>query len=130
MALYGVAPSWGIVWLPLLIVLTVVATLGLGVTLAALTVFYRDFKHIVPFLTMILMYTSPVAYPINIGSPVWRTILALNPMFGIVGAYRSAILGLDWDLLSLAISATTAVGSLIFALFYFRRTERAFADYA
>lgn len=130
MAIYGVAPSWGIVWLPLLIVLTIIATLGLGVTLAALTVFYRDFKHIVPFLTMILMYTAPVAYPINIHSQVWRTVLSLNPMFGIVGAYRSAILGLDWDLTSLAISTTTAVSSLIFALFYFRRTERAFADYA
>ncbi len=130
MVIYGVAPSWGIVWLPLLIVLTIIATLGLGVTLAALTVFYRDFKHIVPFLTMILMYTAPVAYPISIHSQVWRAILSLNPMFGIVGAYRSAILGLEWDLPSLAISATTAVASLIFALFYFRKTERAFADYA
>ncbi|MHB1558792.1 MAG: ABC transporter permease [Isosphaeraceae bacterium] len=130
MIIYGVAPSWGLIWLPLLIALTIVATLGLGVTLAALTVFYRDFKHIVPFLTMILMYTAPVAYPITINSPLWRTLLALNPMFGIVAAYRSAILGLPWDLPSLAISATTAVGSFIFALFYFRRTERAFADYA
>lgn len=130
MAYYGVAPSWGIVWLPLLIALTIIATLGLGVTLAALTVFYRDFKHIVPFLTMILLYTTPVIYPINLISPVWRTILALNPMFGIVGAYRSAILGMEWDLRSLAISTTTAVVSFVFALFYFRRTERAFADYA
>lgn len=130
MVIYGVAPSWGIVWLPLLIALTIAATLGMGVTLAALTVFYRDFKHIVPFLTMILMYTTPVAYPIAIGSPVWRAILSLNPMFGIVGAYRSAILGLPWDLPSLAISTAAAGASLTFALFYFRRTERAFADYA
>ena len=53
---YGVTPSWGIVWLLLLIPLTLVATLGIGVMLAALTVFYRDFKHIVPFLMQILMY--------------------------------------------------------------------------
>ena len=60
---YGIAPSWGIVCLPLLILLTLVATLGIGVTLAALTVFYRDFKHIVPFLVQILMYVTPVIYP-------------------------------------------------------------------
>ena len=54
MLYYGVAPSWGVVWLPVLIPLTLVATLGIGVTLAALTVFYRDFKHIVPFLVQIL----------------------------------------------------------------------------
>ncbi len=130
MIIYGVAPSWGIIWLPLLIALTVVATLGLGIILAALTVFYRDFKHIVPFMTMILMYTAPVAYPITINSTAWRSLLALNPMFGIVGAYRSAILGLPWDLPSLAISTTMSVVLFVFALFYFRRTERAFADYA
>ncbi len=127
---YGVAPSWGIVWLPALILLTIAATLGLGVTLAALTVFYRDFKHIVPFLTMIMMYITPVVYPIGIVSPVWRTVLALNPMFGIVGAYRSAILGQEWDIPSLAISLTMALASFAFALFYFRQTERRFADYA
>ena len=67
-------------------------------TLAALTVFYRDFKHIVPFLTMIMMYITPVIYPVRMISPKVRIILSLNPMFGIVGAYRSAILGLEWDI--------------------------------
>ena len=73
---YGVAPSWGIVWLPPLILLTLVATLGLGVTLAALTVFYRDFKHIVPFLVQILMYVTPVIYPSGMIGPA----LAVGPV--------------------------------------------------
>jgi lipopolysaccharide transport system permease protein len=127
---YGVAPSWGIVWLPVLILLTLAATLGMGISLAALTVFYRDFKHIVPFLTMIMMYITPVIYPVRMISPKVRIIMSLNPMFGIVGAFRSAILGLEWDIPSLAISTVSALGLFTFSLFYFRKTERRFADYA
>lgn len=130
LAYYGVAPSWGTAWLALLIPLTLVATLGFGVTLAALTVFYRDFKHIVPFLVQILMYASPVIYSGEMLGPRWQLILSLNPMFGIVGAYRSAILGLEWNIPSLAISTASALGLFLFALFYFRRTERRFADFA
>jgi lipopolysaccharide transport system permease protein len=57
-------------------------------------------------------------------------ILSLNPMFGIIDAYRSAILGLEWNPWSLAISAATALGMFTFGLAYFRRTERLFADFA
>src|SRR5262249_21426549 len=127
---YGVAPSWGVVWLPLLILLTLVATLSFGVTLAALTVFYRHFQDLVPFLTMIFMYTSPVIYDASIVGPRWGLILSLNPMFGIIDAYRSATLGLPWHLPSLAISTATTLGLFLFAIFYFRRTERRFADFA
>jgi lipopolysaccharide transport system permease protein len=127
---YGVTPSWGVIWLPPLILLTLVATLGFGLTLAALTVFYRDFKHIVPFLVQILMYVSPVIYPARLVGPRWGLILSLNPMFGIIDAYRSAILGLPWHFSWLAISTASALGLFLFALFNFRRTERRFADFA
>jgi lipopolysaccharide transport system permease protein len=127
---YGVAPSWGIVWVPALVLLTLAATLSIGVALAALTVFYRDFKHIVPFLTMIMMYITPVIYPIGMIGPRWRLILSLNPMFGIVGAFRSAILGVEWNFASLAISTASTLGLFTFSLFYFRKTERRFADFA
>jgi lipopolysaccharide transport system permease protein len=115
---------------PALVLLTLLATLGIGVTLAALTVFYRDFKHIVPFLTMIMMYITPVIYPTGMIGPRWRIILSLNPMFGIVGAFRSSILGVEWNIPSLAISTASAVGLFAFSLFYFRKTERRFADFA
>ena len=88
------APSWGTLWLVLLIPLTLVATLGIGLALAGLTVFYRDFKHVVPFLIQILMYVTPVIYPARLIGPRWQLLMSLNPMFGIVTAYRSAILGL------------------------------------
>jgi lipopolysaccharide transport system permease protein len=129
---YGVEPSWGgLVWLPALILLTLVATLGPGITLAALTVFYRDFKHIVPFLVQILMYVSPVIFPASIITRRhWQLILSLNPMFGIIGGYRSAILGVPWDRASLAISTASAVLLFIFSIYYFRKTERRFADFA
>lgn len=127
---YGVMPSWGTLWLLVLIPLTVIATLAIGVTMAALTVFYRDFRHIVPFMVQIMMYTTPVVFPSKILGTRWQALLSLNPMFGIVTAYRSAILGVDWDLPSLAISTASAFGLFVFAIFYFRRVERYFADIA
>jgi lipopolysaccharide transport system permease protein len=131
MAYYGVAPSWGALWLLVLVPLTFIATLGPGITLAALTVFYRDFKHIVPFLIQILMYVSPVIYPASIITRrEWQLILSINPMFGIISGYRSAILGIPWDLASLAISTASAVLLFVFSVYYFRKTERRFADFA
>jgi len=127
---YGVTPSWGSVCLVLLIPLTLIATLGYGVTLAALTVYYRDFKHIVPFLVQILMFLTPVIYPVEYIGARWQLILSLNPIFGIVNAYRSAILGLDWNIASLSISTASAVAMFAFSIFYFRQTERRFADFA
>jgi lipopolysaccharide transport system permease protein len=128
---YHVMPSWTVIFVPLLVVLSLLATLGLGLTLSALTVFYRDFRHIVPFLTQILMFVSPVFYSANmIKRPMYRWIMSLNPMFGIVTAYRSAILGIEWDFPCLAISSAVALGGFFFGMLYFRRTERRFSDFA
>jgi homopolymeric O-antigen transport system permease protein len=126
---YRVVPSWTIVFLPLLVLLTLIATLSVGILLSALTIFYRDFKHIVPFLTQIFMYVTPVAYSAGVFSRRAQLIMALNPMFGIVAAYRSAILGREWNFLPLAISTATALGGFMLAVYYFRRTERRFADF-
>jgi lipopolysaccharide transport system permease protein len=127
---YGVVPSWGTLWLLFLIPLTIIATLAIGVMMAALTVFYRDFKHVVPFMVQIMMYTTPVVFPSSILGPRWQALLSLNPMFGIVNAYRSAILGVRWNIPSLAISTASALVLFVFAIFYFRRVERHFADIA
>jgi homopolymeric O-antigen transport system permease protein len=127
---YHVTPSWTVIFVPPLIVVTLIATLSLGVMLSALTVFYRDFRHLVPFLTQILMYCTPVIYPVSAIPAKYHWFLALNPMFGLVSAYRSAILGLPWSFQSLAISTTSAVVSFLVAVYYFRRVERRFADFA
>ena len=76
------------------------------------------------------MYVTPVIYPARLIGPRWQLLMSLNPMFGIVTAYRSAILGLEWNFATLAISSASAVLSLLFAIFYFRRIERRFADFA
>ena len=129
LAYYRVMPCWTVVFLPLLVLLTLVATLSIGVMLSALTIFYRDFKHIVPFLMQIFMYVTPVIYPASVFGKRLQPVLALNPMFGIVSAYRSAILGLPWNFLTLGISSASALVGFVFAIFYFRRTERRFADF-
>jgi lipopolysaccharide transport system permease protein len=130
LAYYGVMPSWTVVFLPLLILLTLIATLSIGILLSALTVFYRDFKHVVPFLVQIFLYVTPVIFPMKYVGERFQYVLALNPMFGIINAYRSAILGEPWGLRTLSISTASAVGLFLYAVFYFRRTERRFADFA
>lgn len=127
---YSVAPSWTLVFVPLLCLLTLIATLGLGVMLSALMVFYRDFRHLVPFMTQILMFVTPVIYPASALPEKYHLIFALNPMYGIVTAFRSAILGLPWDWAGLTISSTSALLLFLASIYYFRRTERRFADFA
>jgi lipopolysaccharide transport system permease protein len=125
-----VTPSWTIIFLPLLVLLTLIATLGIGIMISALTVFYRDFRHIVPFLMQIFMFVTPVIYSANVFKPRTQMILSLNPMFGIISAYRSAILGTKWNFSSLGISTAISVALFIYSVFYFCRTERHFADFA
>jgi lipopolysaccharide transport system permease protein len=126
---YRVVPSWTVIFLPVLVLLTLIATLSIGVTISALTVFYRDFRHVVPFLTQLFMFITPVILPAHMISRHHQWLLAVNPMFGIIDAYHSVILGLDWNFPTLTISTISALGLFLFAIFYFRRTERRFADF-
>jgi len=130
MAYYGVAPGWGMLAVPFLLVLTVVAALGLGLLLSAVTVTYRDFRYVTPFMIQVWMYLSPVIYPVAIVPSDWQWLLAINPMAGIIDGFRAALLGRPWNLTALAISTASSLVFLAFGLFYFRRTERRFADVA
>jgi lipopolysaccharide transport system permease protein len=127
---YGVVPAWTVIFVPLLIVLTYISTLSLGLIISALTVFYRDFRHLVPFMVQILLYVSPVIYPTSAIPQKYRWFLALNPMFGTIDAFRAAILGTSCDFTSLAISMASAVTMFWIGVYYFCRTERQFADFA
>lgn len=130
LAYYGIVPHWTIVFLPVFYLLTVLSALGMGVVLASLTVFYRDFKHVVPFMVQIMMYVTPVFFTIDPTIPAqYRPILALNPMFGVTDGFRSAVLGLPMPWTSLLISSASAVVIFLVAIHYFRRTERLFADF-
>ena len=130
LAVYGIVPSAGIMWLPLLVVLTVLAALGFGYTLAALTVSYRDFRFLVPFMMQAMMYISPVVYPVTLVPEQYHWLLALNPMTGIIGAFRSAVLGTPWNPTTLIVSTLVTLVLFVFCLFFFRRTERRFSDIA
>lgn len=127
---YRIPPHWTVVFLPIFFALTLIASLGIGCLLAAVTVFFRDIKHIVPFLTQIMMYVTPVFYTIDpLIPPRYRWFMSLNPMFGITDGFRAVILGLPIQWGCLLISSGMAIGLFIFALYYFRRSERLFADY-
>jgi lipopolysaccharide transport system permease protein len=130
MAGFHFIPSWQIVLLPLLIGLTILATLGATYLLASLTVSYRDFRYVIPFMIQGLMFLSPVLLPVSMIRPRYQWILALNPMVGIINGFRSAIFGAPWNFMTLGISTFVAVALFLFGLFYFRKTERRFADIA
>ncbi|MEX0777521.1 MAG: ABC transporter permease [Phycisphaeraceae bacterium] len=123
--------SGQIVFLPLLIVLTVMATLGVGYILAALTVNYRDFRYVIPFMLQALMYASPVIFPVSVVPQKYQWILALNPMAGIIDGFRAAILpGKPWNFTTLGVSTAMTLLLFVLGVFYFRRVERKFADIA
>jgi len=130
MPFYGYSPGWEILALPAIIALTFLATIGVGLILAAATVMYRDLRFVIPFVLQTLMYVTPVIYKADV-LPRWvQYAAALNPMFGIINAYRASILGMPWDLPTLAISTASTAAMLVFGLFFFRRSEPLFADIA
>jgi lipopolysaccharide transport system permease protein len=130
MLYHGVAPGWGAVALPFLVLLTAAAAMGVGLTLAAISVTYRDFRYVVPFMIQLWMFASPVVYPVSLIPVEWQGLLSLNPMFGLIEAYRSALLGRPWNFPALAVSTLSIILVLTYGLFYFRKTERRFADVA
>jgi lipopolysaccharide transport system permease protein len=127
---YRIVPSWHIVFLPLVLLLAMTATLGLGYALAALTVVYRDLRYAVPFMMQVLMFLSPVIYPIEIIPPRFQWILALNPACAVIDAFRWSVLGTSLDPATFTLGLLVNAAMFVFGLFYFRKTERFFADIA
>ena len=105
-----------------------IAALGVGILLAALTVAYRDFRYVVPFLVQLWMFASPVAYPSSLVPEGWRRVYALNPLVGIIEGFRAALLGREFNWTALAISTAVTLTLLVYAAYAFRRMERGFAD--
>jgi len=127
---YSFVPSAiGILLFPFLVALTFLCALGVGLWLSAMNVQYRDIRYAIPFLVQLWMFVSPVIYPVSMVREKYQWLLALNPMGGVIKAYRASILGhqpIDWPLLGL--STLIIVLILFSGLFYFRRMERVFAD--
>ena len=118
-----------VIWLPAFLLLAMVATLGVGLWFAAMNVKYRDARHIVSVVVQFGMFVSPVAYPSRIVPMPWLNLYALNPMVGVIEGFRWALLGTGAAPLRLiAISSLAALAMLISGLYYFRYTEKTFAD--
>ncbi len=126
---YGFVPPWSAVFLPFLVVLTFVCTTGFGLWLAALTVKYRDFRYIVPFIVQFGMYISPVGFSSTIVPHKWYFVYSLNPMVGIIDAFRCSLLGnMEFPFTSLGVSIIIISITVATGIIYFRHTERTFAD--
>jgi lipopolysaccharide transport system permease protein len=127
-----VSPSWTIIGLLPLMVLLIFASLGIAFLLSAITVSYRDFRFILQFMVQAWMYLSPVIYPVRVVPARFQWLLALNPMYGIIDGFRWALFGGIQPLqpMNLVIATFSSAVLFVFGLFYFRKTERRFADIA
>lgn len=127
---YGFVPHFtGLLFLPLLLAITIFTTLGLGWFFAAINVKYRDVRYALPFFIQLLIFITPVIYPVSIVSGKYQWILSLNPMTGVIETFKASFLGtmpINW--MSLSISAIVSIIFFIFGLIYFLKTEKTFAD--
>ena len=130
MVFYQVWPGWPILTLPLFTVLAMVAAMGGCLWLAALNVKYRDFRFVIPFITQFGLYLTPVGFSSRIVPMQWRWFYSINPMVGVIDGFRWAIGGnaTPFPTRSLAISAVVSTLLLAGGVWFFRRTERTFAD--
>jgi len=128
MLYYGVGWSWNLLAAPLLLLAVIFTALGVGTLLSALTVAYRDFTHLTPFMVQIWMYITPVIFPLSLVPERWQWLMFLNPMTGLVEGFRSAFLDRPFDLTGLSISFVIAIVIFLTGVAYFEKVERRFAD--
>ncbi|RAM51575.1 ABC transporter permease [Mastigocladus laminosus UU774] len=130
MAWYNFVPDWRILTLPLFILIAFAASMGVGLWLAALTVEYRDFRYIVPFIVQFGLYISPVGFSSKIVPEQWRLLYSLNPMVGVIDGFRWAILGGESQVYVPGFALSLMIVFLLLGsgIWYFRKMERTFAD--
>lgn len=127
---YHFVPSWTILYLPLFLLLAFFTSMGAGLYIAAMNVKYRDFKYIVPFVVQFGMYVSPVGFSSNVVPEKWRLLYSMNPMVGVIDGFRWSILGGESNIYvpGMLLSIILIIILLIFGIWYFRKTEKTFAD--
>ncbi len=129
MAWYGIAPTFGILLLPVFMLVAMLTALGVGLWFTALNVKYRDVRFIVPYIAQFWLFASPVAYSTSLVPEKWRWLYGLNPMVGVIEGFRWALLGKaapDFGMMLASFGAVCMV--LVTGLYYFRRMEETFAD--
>lgn len=127
---YKIVPTMSVLWLPFFIFLAIFTSFGASLWFAALNVEYRDVRYIVPFIVQMGLYISPVGFSSSVIPEKWRLIYSLNPMVGVIDGFRWALLGGNvqpyWN--GIILSIVVVLILLVSGLYYFRRTERTFAD--
>lgn len=126
---YGLVPTLHILLVPFILLLVFAAALGTGLWFAALNVEFRDVKYVIPFLSQLWMYGSPIVYPASLIPESWRLVYSLNPMAGAIEGFRWVLIGnTAFPGQMLLVSSLTALFLLISGAFYFKRMEQSFAD--
>lgn len=125
---YGVAPTFALLLLPILVALTAVLAFAVGSWMAALNVRYRDVRYALPFAIQLWLFATPVIYPSTLVPDRWRPLLLANPLTGIIDGFRTALLGRPFNGTGLLVSALLTALVLVFSLRYFRGVEQDFAD--
>lgn len=128
MVYYQIAPTWNLVYLPLLVLLMMVIPTGVGLWLSALAIRYRDVKFAMPFVIRMLIYSAPILYPISAIPEQVRFAYSLNPIVGVIEGYRACLLGMPMPWEYIVPGSVVAVLVLAFGAIYFRRMERVFVD--
>jgi lipopolysaccharide transport system permease protein len=128
MIVFQFAPAWNILWLPVFILTAFLASFGVGLYVTALNVKYRDFRYIVPFIVQFGLFISPVGWTSDRIPEQWRLLYSINPMVGVIDGFRWCIVGypLYWPGLLMSIGVTLFF--MVIGIYYFRHTEKSFAD--
>lgn len=118
-----------LLWLPVLLFIQILLTIGVVLFASAVNVFYRDVRFVIPLATQLWLYATPVIYPVSLVPEQWRTLYMLNPMAGIIDGYRAVLLqGQSPNLFYLAIAFVISLVLFLFGYLYFKRVEMTFAD--
>ena len=128
MAWYHVWPSWRLLLLPVFVLLAFLAALGPSLWVTAVNVKYRDFRYVIPFLVQFGLYVSPVGFSSSVVPQKWRLLYSLNPLAGIIDAFRWSVLGSTIEWRTIGISVAVVAMLLWLGIRKFRATERTFAD--
>ena len=132
MVYYGFSPGLAVLMLPLFLILALITALGVGLWLSALNVLFRDVRYVVPFMIQMWLFASPIAYSSSFmaeRNPIWNYVYGINPMAGIINGFRWSLLGTEVQQPQvILISSLVAVVLLVSGAYFFKRTERVFAD--